>query len=73
MDDERLVEFIEQQWINHVKKNLSNLEKVVNKADNAGIPYVRNIAAEMGLEMTPDECRDTVELIRTTIEKLRSD
>ena len=74
MDDEqRLTDFIEEQWTNYVKKNFSKLKRAIHGVDQLGSSHIRNVAAEMGFEMTPKELEDTIELMRITIDKLESE
>ena len=72
-DNQRLTDFIEEQWTDYVKKNFSKLKTAIHGVDQVGSSHYRNLAAEMGAEMTPQELEDTVELVRITIDKLESE
>lgn len=57
-------------WMEYVKKNFSQLKSAVNTVDEYGRSHIRNIIAEMGYEMTPQELEDIVELLKMAIDKL---
>jgi len=59
------------KFLNHIRKNYDLMSLLV---DNDTSPYtLRNMAAAMGVEMTPQEVKDSMELITIAVEILREE
>lgn len=56
-------------WMDHVRKNRPALEKALDMYDEAWY-NVRNQMAEQGGEVTPDELKALMELIKDTLQIL---
>lgn len=66
MDNQKVAKI----WIDFVKKNYSNLKASIDflKETPRNFAGVRNIMAEMGVEVTPHELESLEQVIRETIE-----
>jgi hypothetical protein len=56
-------------WIKHVKSNYARLKHVMdNLSTNEQLLCTREMLAEMGKEVTPDELREFSTLLKETLE-----
>ena len=56
-------------WLNYIKENQVFLKFALDTYDKE--PYnIRQIMAERGVEMTPDQLKELIELIRDSLEEI---
>ena len=56
-------------WLNYIKENRLFLKFALYNYDKE--PYnIRQIMAERGVEMTPDQLKELIELIRDSLEEI---
>lgn len=65
------IEYHVDKFLDHIKENYDLVSLLV---DNETNPYtLRNVAASLGVEMTPQEVKDSMELIKIAVEILREE
>ena len=63
---------VRKSWLDYVKKNKTLLKFAIDNYDDAWY-NVRQDMAEKGVELTPDELKNLVELIRESIGEIEDE
>ena len=63
---------VRKSWLDYVKKNKTLLKFAIDNYDDAWY-NVRQDIAEKGVELTPDELKNLVELIRESIGEIEDE
>ncbi len=59
-------------WLDYVRKNKSALQFAIDNHDDSWY-NIRQSIAEQGVELTPDELKNLVELIRDSIREIENE
>ena len=59
----------EVTWLNFVRENKNALQYAVDQYEDCWY-NIRQLMAEQGVEMTPDELKDSVSLVKQSIEDI---
>lgn len=62
-----------ESWYEYAKSNYHNIKKQMHYYDDENLSFTRNLAAEMGVEFTPQELISITNLIKMTIEMIEDE
>ena len=61
-----------KSWLDYVRKNKNFLQFAIDNYDDAWY-NVRQDIAEQGVELTPDELKDLVEMVRDSLKEIEDE